>query len=185
MATLTTKRLVLREFRPEDWRDVYDWCSDPEVLRFVGEPQGESQVRDDVQRRSRSGHPTGDRGEYIFAIQLMEGGKVIGDCQLHCGGHPMYHPRLGDVCYCLNRAYWGQGYATEVVSALLAFAFDKLKLHRVTCKMITDNAASARVAEKAGMRREGHLLREALVRGTWYDEYLYAMLEDEWTGLKL
>ena len=82
--------------------------------------------------------------------------------------------------YCFNRRYWGRGYATEAARAVVDFGFASLGLHRIFATCAPENTASARVLEKLGMRREGHMARHKWVRGRGRDSCLYAVLEDEW-----
>lgn len=77
-------------------------------------------------------------------------------------------------------AYQGRGYATEAARVLLAYAFNKRGLRRVTSDCDARNAASLRLMERLGMRREGHLRQSRLTGDEWHDEYLYALLRDEW-----
>ena len=77
-----------------------------------------------------------------------------------------------------------QGYGTEGVGALLDFAFAPLPdrglgLHRVQASVIPANAASLRVAEKNGFRREGLGVRMLNIAGQWRDHVLFAKLADE------
>ncbi len=65
--------------------------------------------------------------------------------------------RRADLGYYLGSAYWGRGYATEAGRALLAFAFDRLGVHRVEAEVVPGNAASARVLVRLGFRREARL----------------------------
>ena len=55
-------------------------------------------------------------------------------------------------------------------------------MHRICAYCDVDNIASARVMEKAGMRREGQLRQDILMHGQWRDSYLYAILEDDRRG---
>lgn len=67
--------------------------------------------------------------------------------------------------------------------AILAFGFTDLTLHRIWASCVADNAASARVLTKLGLRREAHLREVAHYKGRWWDEQIYAILEDEWQAL--
>jgi ribosomal-protein-alanine N-acetyltransferase len=82
-----------------------------------------------------------------------------------------------------NAEVAGQGYCTEAVKAVLDYAFaaapDGLNLHRVQAAIIPRNAASLRVAEKCGFRREGLALRYLQIAGQWEDHILFAKLADE------
>jgi RimJ/RimL family protein N-acetyltransferase len=63
---------------------------------------------------------------------------------------------------------------------LLAYVFDQLGKHRVIAITDARNAPAARVLERVGMRREGHFIKNVWFKGRWGDEYLYALLEQEW-----
>ncbi len=86
--------------------------------------------------------------------------------------------------YVLRRDAWGHGYATEAARTLLAFGFERLELRRIFADCHPANAASWQVMEKLGMRREGHFREEKLVKGEWWDRYVYAMLAREWRAAR-
>ncbi|MEL7219689.1 MAG: GNAT family protein [Bacteroidota bacterium] len=76
--------------------------------------------------------------------------------------------------------HWGSGYATEAVQAILAFGFEQLQLHRIEAGVATANIASIKVLERVGMLREGLCRKILPIRGEWYDNYMYAMLEEDY-----
>ncbi len=84
--------------------------------------------------------------------------------------------RRGELGYWIARAEWGNGYATEAVRAVIAFAFDEIGLHRVDALRFVENPASGEVMRKAGMRSEGRR-RGAVIRdGVPRDLEEYAIL---------
>ncbi len=85
--------------------------------------------------------------------------------------------------YWLGVPYWGRGYCTEAARAILSFAFDALKLHRVAANYLTRNPASGRVMEKLGMQFEGVQRDGSLKWGKFEDIAVCAILEAEWTQL--
>ncbi len=87
--------------------------------------------------------------------------------------------RTADMGYGLNSDFYGRGYATEAARAVLDFGFNDLGLHRIWATVDVNNDASRRVLERIGMKREGILRKDKLVRGRWRASYLYAILEDE------
>ena len=95
--------------------------------------------------------------------------------------HPWFAPQTYELGWVFHRAYHGHGYATEAAEALLRYSFEALPLHRVIATCQPQNVASWRVAEKLGLRREGHF-RQCLRRleNQWWDEYFYALLAEEW-----
>ncbi len=103
---------------------------------------------------------------------LIGGGRISVSDERH---------REGFIGYILNRDFWGQGYATELAQALIAFGFEKLGLHRIYATCDIENKASAHVMEKIGMQREGRLREHRLQGKNWRDQYVYAILDREWS----
>jgi ribosomal-protein-alanine N-acetyltransferase len=173
---LETERLVLREFVHGDLAAVHCYASDPEVVRYMSwGPNTEQDTRDAV-RRWLEQRAEKARRNFTLAIVLRDGGQLIGACSIRVSDPEGGSAHIG---YCLNREYWGRGYATEAARALVKFGFEQLGLHRIFAKCDTQNLASARVLENAGMLREGHLRQDRMLRGEWRDSYLYAVLEQE------
>jgi RimJ/RimL family protein N-acetyltransferase len=81
----------------------------------------------------------------------------------------------------LDPDHGGHGYASEAVRELIRICFEELGLRRVTANCFADNAASWRLMERVGLRREIHTVRDSLHRsGRWLDGFGYALLADEW-----
>jgi [ribosomal protein S5]-alanine N-acetyltransferase len=112
-----------------------------------------------------------------YAVDLLVEDRLIG----HVGFHPWFAPRIYELGWVFHPLYHRRGYATEAAAALLEYGFTSLSVHRVTATCQPENPASWRVMEKLGMKREGHL-RKCIYRDetTWWDEYFYALLEEEW-----
>lgn len=87
----------------------------------------------------------------------------------------------GELGYWIGQPYWGNGLATEAVTALLRFAFEELQLNRVQASYLPRNPASGRVLEKVGMQREG-LHRERYRKGERFEDVVEcAILRREWS----
>jgi RimJ/RimL family protein N-acetyltransferase len=78
----------------------------------------------------------------------------------------------------------GNGYGTEAVCALLNYIFHSLPKHKVIAFSDVRNNKSISVLERVGMRREGHLLQNYMLKGQWIDEYQYSLLRSEWKGAR-
>jgi RimJ/RimL family protein N-acetyltransferase len=174
---IATPRLVLRDFREDDWVAVHEYASDLDVVRYMPwGPNGEKETKAFVERALAEQAET-PRTKFELAVTVAETGKLIGGCGIRVASR---NDRSADMGYCLRRDAWGQGYATEAAAAVLAFGFEVLNSHRVFATCDTENLASERVLEKLGMRREAHLREDTRIRGRWRDSYLYAVLEQEW-----
>jgi len=173
--TIRTTRLVIRELDSSDADAVQRCAGDPEVVRNLPfGPNTPDQTRRFVERVMLTQRDS-PRRNYEMAISQNDG--LIGCVRLTVRSAV---DRQGDVGYMLRRDCWGNGFMTEATRAILGFGFESLGLHRIWATCGTENVASGRVLEKIGMRREGHLLHERLVREKWRDTYVYAVLENDW-----
>lgn len=82
--------------------------------------------------------------------------------------------------YFVDEARNGRGYASEAVRLVLGFAFRTADLHRVQAAVMPRNAASARVLEKTGFRKEGFSPRYLEIAGTWEDHEVFGVTCEEW-----
>ncbi len=166
-----TPRLVLRELADADLAAIQAYATDPAVVEFL--PWGPN-THEDTRRflsdvmAARAATP---RQQWDLGIVLRSEQRLIGGCRLHVTDAVAGE---ADVGYALARRYWGQGVATEAARALVGFAFTRLGARRVWAVCEPANAASARVLEKAGLRRERFLRAHRLMKGRWRDSYVYA-----------
>ncbi|MDZ8187863.1 MAG: GNAT family protein [Nostoc sp. ChiSLP02] len=174
---LETNRLLMREFIDTDWQAVFAYQSDPLYLLYTDwTHRTENDVCEFVQMfiNQQKEEP---RTKFQLAVVLKEENRLIGNCGIRVNDLELKEANIG---YEINSQYWGQGYATETAQAILKFGFDKLGMHRIWAWCVTENIGSVRVLEKIGMHREGHLGEKELIKGRWYDNFIYAILESEW-----
>ena len=176
---IETSRLIMRRFRDADLVPFAAYRNDPQVARYqswVGITDTEAVAFIAEQREARAGVS----GAWLqIALELREGGPLVGDCALKTDAED---GRLGEIGYSLARAYQGRGLASEAVAALLDYAFGVLQMHRIVAQVDCENTPSVALLERLGFRREGHFIRNAWFKGKWADEYLYAMLAADWTA---
>ena len=172
--TLRTDRLMLRPFRVEDATWAEALVSDKEIAKMTSTiphpyPKGgalswiASQMREFADGKVISFAITLD-GEGVGSISLMD---IQSD-----------HRRV-ELGYWIGKPFWGNGYATEAVKAVIAFAFEELNLLRVHAWHMTRNPASGRVMEKCGMVREGVMRQHIQKWGEMHDVVLYGIVKTE------
>ncbi len=174
---LVTDRLLLRGFEESDFAAVHRYASDLEVVRYMDfGPNSEEDTWSFIQRAlaSQQAEP---RKRFGLAVVLKSEGRLIGTCGIYVSASKDHEAEIG---YVLARDFWGRGYGTEAVGALISFGFEQLGLHRIVSTCRPENVASSRVMEKSGMRREGYLREARWQKGEWHDSLLYAILESEW-----
>ena len=170
---LTTDRLVLRAFSPEDAKDVQRLAGDRDVAATTNVPHP---YEDGMAEEWIGGHEAAfQRGsKIVFAITLRSGG-LVGAIGLSINGKH----RRGELGYWIGKLFWNNGYCTEAVGAVVRYGFEELGLNRIEARYMTTNPASGRVMEKAGMKLEGVLRQQLLRSDSFEDMAIYAILASD------
>lgn len=165
-----TERLILRRYKESDLQDLFEYLSDPEVVRYEPyKPKTLDETREELAWRVST--------EEMVAVELKSSGKLIGNVYL--GKRDFQSLEMG---YVFNRRYWGQGFASESCRALIGQAFSQ-GVHRVFAECDPQNESSWRLLEALGFRREGHFLENVYFwedkdgQPIWKDTYVYGLLK--------
>tara|TARA_Y100001933_G_C18924421_1_gene532482 strand:- start:488 stop:1021 length:534 start_codon:yes stop_codon:yes gene_type:complete len=167
----------LRPFKASDWKDLHDYLSNPEVVKY--EPYSVHSIEESqacAKERSQS--------DAFYAIEEITLHKVIGNLYMTPFGPEAYKTWM--IGYVLNSKHWKQGYASEAVQMLLEELFIEKKVHRVIARCNTDNKPSWQLLEKNGFKREAEFKKIAYFskdehgHPNWHNAYEYAMLQEEW-----
>lgn len=163
---LETGRLILRRYREEDYEELYEYLSDPEVVKYEPyRPMDREETRRELALRIAD--------EEMIAVELKSTGKLIGNVYL--GKREFEALEIG---YVFNRKFWGLGYASESFLALIRWAFD-CGIHRIYAECDPENENSWKLLERMGFSREGHLKENVWFwkdeNGVplWKDTYIY------------
>lgn len=173
---LETKRLVLRELKISDAKDMFEYAHLPEIGPMAGwEPHPNISHTKSVIQMYHEKKRFGQLG--VFAIILKENKKMIGTVELHTYIKG-FKAELG---YTLNPAYRHQGYATEASEKMLHYGFMDLGLKRIEAATYTTNIPSSNVLIRLGFRHEG-MKKDGyyLYDGTLHDVNIYGMTKDEY-----
>lgn len=125
-------------------------------------------------------------GHYLlgegFTLGIWLNGELAGGCGYHLDHGPLSSGNA-EIGMWVSAAHAGQGLGTRALAALLAWGFNEWPWQRLVWRCDTRNLASARVAEKNGLTREGTLRADDFdVAGTRRNTYIYAILRHEWAG---
>lgn len=173
--SLETERLRLRPFAEADLSPFLAYLNDPLVARYqTWESYTEQQARDVIEEQQN--RVPGVAGQWFtFAVELKAAGVLIGHVALK-----MLDQQQAEIGFTFSRAHQGQGLACEAATCVLNYVFTKLALHRVIAIADCENEKSVALLSRLGMRREGHFIQNIWFKGKWGDEYLYAVLREEW-----
>jgi ribosomal-protein-alanine N-acetyltransferase len=176
---LTTARLQLRRPQAEYASEVFDaYAQDSEVTRYLCWRPHES-LDDTVKAMENRLREWESGNEFPWFLFERSSNRLVGSITARMEG---FRVNLG---YVLARSAWGQGYMTEAVTAVTTWAFSLPEIYRVWALCDVDNAASARVLEKAGMTREGILRHFGVhpnISDVPRDCFSYAITRDEFVG---
>ena len=141
---LETERLILRNLTPEDYRAVFRWCGDPDVARYMVYPVYTKE--EDVKAWLETLNPD-DPDDYDAGIVLKSTGELIGSGCLY------YRPEddLWTIGYNLRKDQWGNGYAGEMIRAVLKLVRSQREVRGIQGTFAKANSRSRRVMEKLGM----------------------------------
>ena len=181
---LSTQRLVLRQFHPADAQRFHELVNDRQLARstnHIPHPYPEGAAEEWLAEHAelvRCGQAA------VFAVcqrdpqastDANELLPLIGTVGLAIANAD----QQAEIGYWLGREYWGQGFCTEAVIAVIDHGFETLGLHRIFAQHIARNNASARVLEKAGFSKEGILRQHARKWGVFEDVICYGMLRKD------
>ncbi|MDO8431914.1 MAG: GNAT family protein [Candidatus Binatus sp.] len=178
---LETPRLILRRFRQSDLEALMAYRNDPDVARYQAWVSFSRKEAEDFiarQSRARPGIP----GRWFqFAAEIKDSGVLAGDCALLV----IRAARgIAEIGYTFSRAYQGAGLATEAARTVIDYGFDSLGLNRVIATTDCRNIRSIALMKRLGMRQEGHFIQNRWFKGSWCDEYQYAVLREEWIAAR-
>ncbi len=175
---LTDGTITLRPFRDSDAEEMYQAINESleQLIAFMAwAHRGYSfkEYRTWVKR----GQDEWNKGRaYEFVILDAKDGRVIGACGLNEVDKGNRRCNLG---YWVRTSRTKRGVATAATRLLAKWGFDVLKLTRIEILIAVDNAASLRVAEKAGAKREGVLRNRIVVRDKTYDAAMHSLIPGE------
>lgn len=158
-------KVRLRPIERGDLPRFVAWFADPDVRRHLGVYLPFSLAQEE--RWFESLLERSERQEAVLLAIETADGVHVGSLGLHAINWKDRCAELGIVIG--DKAYWGQGYGTDAIRALLGLAFGEMNLHRVFLRVDADNARGIRCYEKSGFQRDG-VSRHAVFReGTYHD----------------
>ena len=174
---IETARLKLLELVEADVKDIFVLHCKEEVARYntIGIPEN-IEVTRKVLAPLLIPKDSGEKDSFSWTIRLKEANEFIGEIGFSLA--PSRY-KLATLHYSILPQFWGQGFATESVRAILAYCFENLHLHRIEAGCAVGNTASIRVLEKVGMQCEGRKRKVLPLRTGWSDNFEFAILKED------
>jgi ribosomal-protein-alanine N-acetyltransferase len=173
-------RLILRQVTLEDAPDFFACQSDPDVFRYAGRSE-ETSLESARHMLNILFKRHQEQTMLSWAIVLKENLRFIGRFQMEEWSDENHRAAVG---YLLGKQYWGKGYATEALRAVITYLFEQTTVNRIDTFAWSENIASTRVMEKAGMRFEGLARQKRFAKGAFRDLKSYSILREDFFNEK-
>ena len=164
---IETDRMVVRDFTMDDLNDMHDILGDGETMKNCEPAYTMEKTADFLQRFCI------EKKGAVAAVH-KETAKVIGYILFNEFDDGVY-----EIGWIFNKAYWGKGYACETCKAVIDYAFNSMKAHKVFAEAI-DGIKSVNLMKKLGMKLEG--VQRSQVKDSfdnWADLFLYGILAED------
>ncbi|MEA2769998.1 MAG: [ribosomal protein S5]-alanine N-acetyltransferase [Acetobacteraceae bacterium] len=176
MLVLETERLLIRDVRAGDPEGFFEYMNNENYWRHVPvEPVTRDSV-DVMVQRALLDQGRNPRSDYFLAVLKKHSDKLVGEAILRVLS-PRW--RQGEIGWGVDHRHVGNGIATEIGFAMLHFAFQQLRLHRIFAQCRVENQASRRIMTKLGMQEEGVLRENVMARGEWWSSVQYSILSTD------
>ena len=171
--TIRTARLALRPFELGDLRTTHAYASDKANTEYMMHlPNGTIQETEQFLCHVIDEWGKDNPQEYEFAVVID--GKHIGAAAVSLSDDG----REGELGWIIRKEYQGKGYGTEAAKAVLDFAFEKLKVKKVTARCDLRNESSQRVMQKIGLVFENdERMRRYKGSGEDVREVMYSLIK--------
>lgn len=166
----------LRAVEPDDYRLLWQWVNDPEVMVYWGRP-GNSESLPEVSRLEAEQAARGTSRKYM--VETLDG-RAIGQIDYY---ELNWQARSAWTSIMIaDREYWGGGYGTDAMRTLLSYLFNQMGLHRISLTAHITNTRAIRSYEKNGFTSEGTLREWAYFNGAWIDGILMSVLDRDFSA---
>lgn len=160
---MASLRFSLTPFQPSDWQFFLELRRDPAIMRFMAEVASEAQIRILFEDR------LADANAFIIRDAQQ---RPVGDIGLRISSA---NDEEADVGYSVTPAAQGQGVASQALQALCELAFTQREIQALNAWVLAENQGSVRVLEKRGFRKTQVLEKAYLLRGEYYDDWVFRL----------
>ena len=151
MHTLTTTRLVLRQWRRADLEPFAALNADPTVMEFMPSLLTREQSAKFIEGAAAD---LERRGFGLWAVEERASGAFAGCVGLNVPSFEAPFTPCVEILWRLAASFWGRGFATEAARGCLGLGFGALDLGEVVAFTVPRNTRSLAVMERLGMRRD-------------------------------
>lgn len=180
MIYLETERLILRDYREDDFDEYFRLKTDEKTMYYLQDIQlfSKEEADEDFQMVLEDMKKL-DRKFYFLHMELKESHEQVGSVGYTVTDNTPAG-KLVHAGYFTYPKFWGNGYTTEALKRVLEFAFTEHDVYRVTTGCLTENVGSERVMQKCGLIKEAEHVDYEWHDGKMKTRLEYRLLKQEW-----
>lgn len=167
MAIISTPRLTLSLFKFSDWSFFQRLRECPEVMRYMGDIAPAKDTRLLFARRLAAQH--------TFVIREHNKSTPLGDIGLQISH---LYPHEADLGYAILPEAQGKGIASEAVTAVCQYAFERTAVTAINAYALAENKGSVRILEKRGLCVRRYWKKAYEIDGIAYDDWVFRLERD-------
>lgn len=175
---LETERLVLRKFKLEDAKEMFNnWASDEEVTKHLTW-EAHKNIKITKLVLSEWVESYSNLDFYQWGIVIKDTNELIGS--IGVVGHKE-NRLICEIGYCIGKPYWGKGYVAEAFKRIIDFLFNEVNCNRIEAVHDIDNPNSGKVMQKCNLTFEGILRQRGLNKNSeLIDLSMYSLLKKDY-----
>ncbi len=173
---IDTERLIIRDFKPDDYNFFYSQSRAESTLRYESDSIPSSEVLKEKFKEIMELTQKDKRSMYSFLVEKRDGNIPVGRVVIWQIDKKIDEWEMG---WTIHIDHTKKGYASEVANALIKFGFEQLGANRICANCNEANIASERVMQKIGMKKEGILRQTRKLNDKWYGSCIYSILRCE------
>lgn len=180
MIYLETERLILRDYREDDFDEYFRLKTDEKTMYYLQDIQlfSKEEADEDFQMVQEDMKKL-DRKFYFLHMELKESHEQVGSVGYTVTDNTPAG-KLVHAGYFTYPKFWGNGYTTEALKKVLEFAFTEHDVYRVTTGCLAENVGSERVMQKCGLIKEAEHVDYEWHDGKMKTRLEYRLLKQEW-----
>lgn len=168
---LTSERLILRKFKEEDAKEIYEGYVNQEGFLYYANKDKRT-LEEEINSLKGISQKYQNSEYYNWLITLKSNNKIIGAINLH----PDNHNESMEFNYAIDERYKGNGYMTEALNLIKDFCINEIKVNRLYGGCEINNIASKKVMEKCSFKYEGILRNYLKLKDGYHDMLLYSFI---------
>lgn len=168
--------VVLRPLREDDLPILEGWWADTELSLLrqgVVQPQPAGRAAEMFRQWSVNTDP----GSAGFSVAEHSSGELLGHVSLYVAD---VRSRSAMLAIIIGPGHAGRGYGSDALEVLMRYGFEEMGLHRIELRTWAFNDRALATYSKAGFVEEGRRREAVHHAGSFHDEVLMGLLEQEW-----